>query len=119
MISIIKLSNGETLLARVTFRDGNKMTVKEPLKLDIVEHFGGPAMITTFWVPFEEDNLSVDINMQHVIMSVEVPKDIRGFYTKSLSKVRGEVDKENIDQLKERVKKAMNTLTSNNRITLH
>ena len=52
MISIIKLSNGETLLAEVTHKDSSKMTVLNPLKVDIIQHFGGPAMITTFWVPF-------------------------------------------------------------------
>ncbi|MAD23916.1 MAG: hypothetical protein CMO44_07045 [Verrucomicrobiales bacterium] len=114
MISVIKLSNGETLIADITYKDDTKLTVSEPLKLDFIQHFGGPAMITTFWVPFEKEKISVDISMQHVIMSNEVPKETQEFYYKSLVNVRGEMEPETEETMKERVKQAMKKIYSSN-----
>ena len=116
MISIIKLSNGETLLAEVTHKDSSKMTVLNPLKVDIIQHFGGPAMITTFWVPFEKEKISVDISTQHVIMSTQVPKQTVDFYNKSLQNVRGDVTEEVREEMRKVMKKV---LTSNNSYTVH
>jgi len=120
MISIIKLSNGETIMANVSYADDNKLTVSEPLKLEYIQHFGGPAMITTFWVPFEKDKISVDINIQHVIMYSKVPKGMISFYNKSLASVRESIEPEISDEVKERVKQAMKKyMTSNTTTTVH
>ena len=115
MISIIKLSNGETLLASVTYKDDNKITVSEPLKVETIQHLGGPAMITTFWVPLEKEKISVDISNQHVIMSMKVPKDTEDFYFKSLQNFRGELTEEE-QKAKKVIRKVM---TSNNSYTVH
>ena len=62
-------------------------------------------MITTFWVPFEKEKISVDISTQHVIMSTQVPKQTVDFYNKSLQNVRGDVTEEVKEEMRKVMKK--------------
>ena len=43
---LIKLVNGETLICSIVKQDKNYVTISDPLKLEIVNNAGLPAMMT-------------------------------------------------------------------------
>ena len=110
MISIIKLTSSETLLARQSYRSNDKITVIDPLKMEFINDYAGPAMHSTFWIPLSKEEISVDIDMEHVIISVQAPKDLADFYTKSIKQIKSSGDEKKND-IEEKVRDAIKQFT--------
>ena len=94
MNSIIKLINGETIIAEIVHQDENTTSVLEPLLLEIGEGPSGrPMMIAMTWVPLTKSINLVNLNTSHVVAIAAVDEDIDAYYIKSLSTLKGN-DKE-------------------------
>ena len=80
----------------------------------------GPLMHSTFWIPLTDEQINVDIDMTHVILSFKAPKDLEEFYHKSLNKIKigdreeekKEFEKKVKDAIKQFTKKTSNTASS-------
>jgi methyl coenzyme M reductase subunit C len=124
MIIIIKLSSGDTLLGKQFYKSNDKITITDPLKMEFINFHDAPAMHSTFWIPLSsKEEISVDIDMSHVIISVEAPEDLEDFYKKSIESIKkiedGAEHKKRI--IEEKVKNAIKgiTRTSNTIHTVH
>lgn len=94
MNSIIKLTNGETIIAEIVHRDEKTTSVLEPLALEIAESESGkPMMVALTWVPLTKKINMVNLNTAHVVAVSECDKEISLYYEKSLAVLKGDVDK--------------------------
>lgn len=94
MNSIIKLTNGETIVAEIVHEDDTTTSVLEPLALEIGEgETGKPMMVAMTWIPLTKKVNMVNINTNHVVAIADVDEDIDAYYVKSLAILKGDVDK--------------------------
>ena len=54
-----------------SYRSNDKITVVDPLKIEFITDYAGPAMHSTYWIPLTDDEISIDIDMSHVIISIQ------------------------------------------------
>ena len=101
---IVKLTSGETILARQSYRSNDKITIVDPLKIEFITDFNGPAMHSTYWIPLTNEEISIDIDMSHVILSVQAPMDLAEFYSKSIIQVKNDNRQDQKNLLEEKVK---------------
>ena len=104
---IVKLTSGETVLARQSYRSNDKITIVDPLKIEFITDFNGPAMHSTYWIPLTNEEISIDIDMSHVILSVQAPMDLAEFYSKSIIQVKNDNRQDQKNLLEEKVKDAI------------
>tara|TARA_E500000331_G_C16783899_1_gene509247 strand:- start:180 stop:554 length:375 start_codon:yes stop_codon:yes gene_type:complete len=104
---IVKLTSGETVLARQSYRSNDKITIVDPLKIEFITDFNGPAMHSTYWIPLTNEEISIDIDMSHVILSVQAPIDLAEFYSKSIVQVKNDNRQDQKNLLQEKVKDAI------------
>lgn len=90
MMHLIKLVNGETLICSIVKQDKSYVTISDPLKLEIVNSGGLPAMMTTYWIPLPDEELVVDIKQEHVILTSSMTTEMKVFYTKAIVNARGD-----------------------------
>lgn len=94
MNSIIKLTNGETIVAEIVHEDDTTTSVLEPLALEIGEgETGKPMMVAMTWIPLTKKVNMVNINTNHVVAIADVDEDIDAYYVKSLAILKGDVKK--------------------------
>jgi hypothetical protein len=115
MNSIIKLTNGETIIAEVVNEDDQYISVLEPLALEIAEsETGKPMMVALTWVPLTKKINMVNLKTPHVVAISECDEEISKYYEKSLAVLKGDVKKlreilleeatdEDLDEIRERV----------------
>jgi len=118
MNSIIKLTNGETIIAEIVHQDDTTTSVLEPLALEIGEgETGKPMMVAMTWVPLTKRVNMVNLRSSHVVAIADADEDIDNYYIKSLAILKGDADKlreilkeeagvEELDEIVERVKSA-------------
>ena len=111
MIAIIKLTSQETLLARQIYRSNDKITLVDPLEMKFYSDHSGPLMHSTFWIPLTDEEINVDIDMSHVILSIKAPKDLEKFYHKSLDKIKNGDSEEDKKEFEKKVKDAIKQFT--------
>ena len=87
---LIKLVNGETLICSIVRQNKDYVTISDPLKLEIVNSGGMPAMMTTYWIPLPDEELMVDIKQEHVILTSDMTTEMKVFYTKAIVSARGD-----------------------------
>jgi hypothetical protein len=86
MNSIIKLTNGETIIAEIVHQDETTTSVLEPLLLDIGESESGrPMMVAMTWIPLTKSINMVNLSTSHVIAIADVDEDINAYYIRSLA----------------------------------
>jgi hypothetical protein len=119
MNSIIKLSNGETIIAEIVHEDDTITSVLEPLALDIGEgETGRPMMVAMTWVPLTKSINMVNLKTSHVVAVAEVDEDIDAYYVKSLAILKGDSEKlreiireetgiEDLEEIRRRVREAV------------
>lgn len=94
MNSIIKLTNGETIIAEIVHEDENTTSVLEPLALEIGEgETGKPMMVAMTWIPLTKTVNMVNLKTSHVIAIADIDEDMESYYEKSLAILKGDVDK--------------------------
>ena len=86
MNSIIKLTNGETIIAEIVHQDETTTSVLEPLLLDIGESESGrPMMVAMTWIPLTKSINMVNLSTSHVVAIADVDEDINAYYIRSLA----------------------------------
>lgn len=95
MNSIIKLSNGETIIAEIVHQDDKTTSVLEPLQLIIEEseETGRPVMIALNWVPLTKKINMVELKTNHVVAVADCDEEVNNYYIKSLAILKGDRDK--------------------------
>ena len=94
MNSIIKLTNGETIIAEIVHEDDQTTSVMEPLALEIAESESGkPMMVALTWVPLNKKVNMVNLRSSHVVAIAEVDDEIDEYYEKSLAILKGDTEK--------------------------
>lgn len=95
MNSIIKLSNGETIIAEIVHQDDKTTSVLEPLQLIIEEseETGRPVMIALNWVPLTKKINMVELKTNHVVAVADCDEEVEKYYIKSLAILKGDRDK--------------------------
>tara|TARA_R110000772_G_scaffold7228_9_gene24783 strand:+ start:1522 stop:1974 length:453 start_codon:yes stop_codon:yes gene_type:complete len=94
MNSIIKLTNGETIVGEIVHQDETTTSILEPLALEIGEgETGKPMMVAMTWVPLTKKINMVNLNTNHVVAMADVDEDIDKYYIKSLAVIRGDLEK--------------------------
>ena len=89
MNSIIKLTNGETIIAEIVHQDETITSVLEPLLLDIGESESGrPMMVAMTWIPLTKSINMVNLSTSHVIAIADVDEDINAYYIRSLAMLK-------------------------------
>jgi len=90
MNSIIKLTNGETIIAEIVHQDESTTSILEPLLLEIGESQNGrPMMVAMTWVPLTKSINMVNLNTNHVVAVAEVDEEINAYYVRSLGVLKG------------------------------
>ena len=112
MIALIKLTNGETLLAKQVYRSNDKITIIDPLKMEFYSDHSGPLMHSTFWIPLTDEEINVDIDMSHVILSIKAHKKLEDFYIKSIEKIKTGDEEEDKKEFEKKVKDAIKQFTN-------
>lgn len=104
MNSIIKLSNGETIIAEIVHQDDKTTSVLEPLQLIIEESedTGRPVMVALNWVPLTKKINLVELKTNHVVAVADCDEEVNNYYIKSLAVLKG--DKEKLKEILEREK---------------
>ena len=99
MNSIIKLSNGETIVGEIVHQDDKTTSVVEPLALAMEENENGrPMMIAMSWVPLTKKINMVNLNTIHVVAIFECDEYLDKYYQNSLEILRGnEIEEGEID----------------------
>jgi hypothetical protein len=115
MNSIIKLTNGETIIAEIIHEDEKITSVLEPLALEIGEgETGRPMMVAMTWIPLTKKVNMVNLKSEHVVAISDVDEDIDSYYVKSLAVLKGDTEKlreilreeadvEDIEEIRERI----------------
>jgi hypothetical protein len=95
MNSIIKLSNGETIIAEIVHQDDKTTSLLEPLQLIIEEseETGRPVMIALNWVPLTKKINMVELKTNHVVAVADCDEEVENYYIKSLAILKGDRDK--------------------------
>jgi ATP-dependent helicase YprA (DUF1998 family) len=118
MNSIIKLTNGETIIAEIVHQDESTTSILEPLALEIGEgETGKPMMVAMTWIPLTKKINMVNLKSAHVVAVAEADEDIDAYYVKSLAILKGDVEKlreilreeateEELEEISERVASA-------------
>ena len=107
MNSIIKLSNGETIIAEIVHQDDKTTSVLEPLQLIIEESedTGSPVMVALNWVPLTKKINLVELKTNHVVAVADCDEEVNNYYIKSLAVMKG--DKEKLKEILEREKEEL------------
>ena len=107
MNSIIKLSNGETIIAEIVHQDDKTTSVLEPLQLIIEESedTGRPVMVALNWVPLTKKINLVELKTNHVVAVADCDEEVNNYYIKSLAVLKG--DKEKLKEILEREKEEL------------
>jgi hypothetical protein len=115
MNCIIKLTNGETIIAEVVNEDEQYISVLEPLALEIAEsETGKPMMVALTWVPLTKKVNMVNLKTPHIVAISECDEDMDKYYKKSLAVLKGDVEtlreilaeeatEEDLEKIRERV----------------
>ncbi len=68
-------------------------------------------MHSTYWIPLTDEEISIDIDMSHVIISIQAPVDLAEFYSKSIIQVKKGNKEANKKDIEEKVKDAIKQFT--------
>lgn len=86
-ISIIKLVNGETLIAEVTHEDEEHLSVIDPISVNMQLRNNTPVLISTIWMPLTKAVNIFHIRQQNVILISPVDEDMQIYYNKCIDTI--------------------------------
>jgi len=87
-ISIIKLVNGETLLAEVTHEDDTHLSIIDPIAVNMSMRDSSPVLISTIWMPLTKAVNLFHLKQGNIILSSEVDEDMEIYYNKCIDTIR-------------------------------
>ena len=86
-ISIIKLVNGETLIAEVSYEDEEHLSVIDPVSVNMQLRNNTPVLISTIWMPLTKAVNIFHIRQQNVILISPVDEDMQIYYNKCIDTI--------------------------------
>jgi hypothetical protein len=86
-ISIIKLVNGETLIAEVAHEDEDHLSVIDPISVNMQLRNNTPVLISTIWMPLTKAVNIFHIRQQNVILISLVDEDMQIYYNKCIDTI--------------------------------
>jgi hypothetical protein len=117
MNSIIKLTNGDTIIGEIIHQDEHITSILEPLQLDIAESYETerPMMVAMTWMPLIKKINLVNIRTLHVIAVSECGDEIEGYYKKSLKILKNEgfvddIEEESQQVIDDQIEESANTV---------
>lgn len=85
---MIKLTNGETILADVLDTTPEVVTVNNPIEVRLEsERRTKSMMIALQWLPMLEDENIMYVNRQHIVASTPASSDIQEFYVDAIERI--------------------------------
>ena len=84
---IIKLVNGETLLASIINADETHLYVNNPIQLQFTASDYGTVLSSTYWIPIREMINVFPIKSDHVIVYSKAGDYLNEFYGKAIAKM--------------------------------
>ena len=94
-ISIIKLVNGETLLAEVTHEDKEHMSIIDPIEVNVHLRNGTPVLISTIWMPLTKTVNLFHVRQAHIILESKVDNDMKIYYNRCMETIRESTTEDN------------------------
>lgn len=86
-VSIIKLVNGETLIAEVSYEDEEHLSVIDPISVNMQLRNNTPVLISTIWMPLTKAVNIFHIRQQNVILISPVDEDMQIYYNKCIDTI--------------------------------
>jgi len=88
-IKIIKLVNGDTLIAEVTHEDETHLHIIDPVQMIIQSRTGAsPVCISTIWVPLTKAVNLLHLKQSTILVTVDVDDDMVEYYDNCLRAMR-------------------------------
>ena len=88
-VNIIKLINGDTLLAEVTHEDKDFIHIIDPVQVNITTRQDSvPVCISTIWVPLTKAVNLFHIKQNNVLVSSVVDEDYELYYNRCIEALR-------------------------------
>ena len=110
MCSMIKLLNGETLLAKVIENDNEHLCINDPIMIEITPTQGGNAMTSITWIPLMKPTNLVALKQSHILTVYDVTDELGLYYRKSVALLKN--DPEEIKKVVDEIRKQQEMLTS-------
>lgn len=92
MCSIIKLTNGETILAKIISSDDEHLCVNDPIQLKVGTHVSSYMVTSTMWVPLRSPTTLVALKQNHVVATANVEEDMSVFYRRAVATIKQDED---------------------------
>lgn len=86
-VSIIKLVNGETLIAEVSYEDEEHLSVIDPISVNMQLRNNTPVLISTIWMPLTKAVNIFHIRQQNIILISPVDEDMQIYYNKCIDTI--------------------------------
>jgi len=86
-VSIIKLVNGETLIAEVSYEDEDHLSVIDPISVNMQLRNNTPVLISTIWMPLTKAVNIFHIRQQNIILISPVDEDMQIYYNKCIDTI--------------------------------
>ena len=114
-IELLKLVNGETIMADVLEFRGFNVDVMNPIEIRVEQRSGGKAvMIGVQWLPLVEDENIVSLDTQHIVASMAINEDMREMYYEVLDYlIRPELYRKKQEEYYEQVKSMLEMAVAN------
>lgn len=113
MCSIIKLTNGETILAKIISSDNEHLCVNDPVELKIGLNISNHTVVSNLWVPLRGPTTLVALKQEHVIAIANVEEEMSLFYRKAVATIKqdeeemGKIVSEIRQQVEERMEETL------------
>jgi hypothetical protein len=107
---MIKLLNGETLLAKVIENDNEHLCINDPVMIEITPTQGGNAMTSISWIPLMKPTNLVALKQSHILTVYDVTDELGLYYRKSVALLKN--DPEEIKKVVDEIRKQQEMLTS-------
>lgn len=86
--SLIKLTNGETVIANVAPSSKDEVILVDPMKVETISRHGRYYSALVFWIPLGEEPLRIPVKKEHVIAITDVTYEMSKEYVHFLTSLR-------------------------------
>jgi hypothetical protein len=87
---LIKLINGETLLASVINTDDTHLYVNNPIQVE----FTAASVYSSYWLPLPEMANIIPLKTEHIVTYSRTSDSMSAFYNKTINSLHGADDEE-------------------------
>lgn len=103
-VVLVKLTNGENFVARVTENPNDKYEIRKPIVFRIVQAEGSPPQVQPMpWLPFHDITTSVFLPKNQVLCFASLDKEVQNMYNQVVGEgilIGGQSEVKALDQMK-------------------